>query len=130
MQQMLATSGNYKKSNSTLINQLVAFADGEFEASTGSSVGKIARASEILRSKRASLVIPETPACSQNVSGQDVPAKTTDNEDPDALASEPAATAPAAQNTTDTPDNGATPTPQPEFGATVTPQVDEHVKTQ
>ncbi len=68
MQQMVATSGNYKKCSSTLINQLVAFADGEFETSTGSSVGKIARASEILQLKRASLVIPETPACSQNVS--------------------------------------------------------------
>jgi hypothetical protein len=44
--------------------------------------------------------------------------------------SEPAATFLAAQNTTDTPDNSATPTPQPELGATVTPQVDEHVKTQ
>ena len=85
---------------------------------------------EMLRSKRASLVLPETPACSQNVYGQDVPAKNKDNEDPGALASEPAATAPAAQNTTDTPANGATPTPQPELGATVTPHVDEHVKTQ
>ncbi len=62
---MVTTSGDYKNSKSALINQLVTFADAEFDEGKSSSVGKIARPSEALRSKRASLVtsrILETPA--------------------------------------------------------------------
>ncbi len=66
MQQMVTASGEYKQSTSPIINKLVLFADAEFNGGNGRSIGKIARASETLRSKRESLVIPETPLCSQS----------------------------------------------------------------
>jgi hypothetical protein len=66
MQDMVTSSGEYKKSQLPHIIQLLEYAEAEFNEQKGCKVGKIARAGELLRAKRAThVVIPETPASSQ-----------------------------------------------------------------